>query len=247
MTQPYGSGLVTDGDYGHRANNLLTMKDGVLYYNTNRGVIAAVDAERGKMLWLTRYPRRLLTPTSLEKSHLTVQRDLSPCIVTRGMVLAMPLDCERLFALDAATGQLIWQTVPGGVEPVHLLGTSSEDVLVSGEQLFWIHLHSGKVRAEFPAAEQANGQTAFGRGVLAGDQVFWPTKDKVYRLKLELKEGRIVQPAAPPIDLAEFGEQGGNVLVAQGHLIVASPRRLTVYAPRDISPRDPANRADPMQ
>ena len=246
LTQPYGSGLVADGDYGQRSHNLLSMKDGVLYYNTNHGVIAAIEAERGNMLWVTRYPRRTLTPSSLEEAHAQVQRDVNPCIVTQGLVVAMPTDSDRMFALDAATGQFVWQTVPGGINPVHLLGTSDDDVLVSGDQLFWVHLHSGKIRGEFPAADRAISERAHGRGVLVEGQVFWPTRDSVYRLQASLGAKGQVEEAAPPLDLAQFGEEGGNLLVAGKYLVVAAPDRLTVFTPvstRDSeSPRKPTRR-----
>lgn len=241
LTQPYGSGLAADGEYGFRSHNLLTLKDGVLYYNTNHGVIAALEADRGDMLWLTRYPRRALIPDKLELAHSLVQRNVNPCIVTRGLVISMPLDCERLLALDAATGQLVWQTVPGGLEPLHLLGTTKDDVLVSGEQLFWVQLHSGKIRAEFPNVNQMFRDRGYGRGALVGDQVYWPTRDKIFRLKSQLDSSGAVQEAGLPVDLLQYGEEGGNIVVADGQMIVASPNRLTVYSPSLLL--DPPNAA----
>ncbi len=241
LTQPYGSGLVADGEYGFRSHNLLTLKDGVLYYNSNHGVIAALEAERGDMLWLTQYPRKTLIPNKLEMAHSLVQRNVNPCIVTRGLVISMPLDCERLLALDAATGQLVWQTVPGGLEPLHLIGATKDDVLVSGEQLFWVQLHSGKIRAEFPRVNQVFRDRGYGRGALVGDQIYWPTKDKVFRLEIELDSEGGVQEAASPVDLLQYGEEGGNIVVAGGQMIVASPSRLTVYSPSPLA--DPANAA----
>jgi len=248
LTQPYGSGLVADGEYGFRSHNLLTLKDGVLYYNTNHGVIAALQADRGDMLWLTRYPRRSLIPAQLESAHSLVQRNVNPCIVTRGLVITMPLDCERLLALDAATGQLVWQTVPGGLDPLHLVGATKDDVLVSGEQLFWVHLHSGKIRAEFPNVNQTFRDRGFGRPALVGDQVYWPTRDKIFRLASQLDSEGNVQEAASPVDLLPYGEKGGNIVVADGQMIVASPGRLTVYSPSLVpDPQDAASESDPDQ
>jgi len=229
LTQPYGSGLMQGSGHGHRSHNLATLKDGVVYYNTNRGVIAAIDAASGQVMWVTRYPRRTLLPQALAAANENVKRDLVPCLVAQGMVLAMPLDSDRLFALDAATGQVIWQTVPGGVDPMYLLGTTEEDLLVSGERLTWIHLHSGKIRGEFPSSDSGIYDEGYGRGVLVGDEVFWPTLDKVYRLKSRLLSQRIVEQSGPPIDLAATDEEGGNLVYSQGRLAIASSDRLTVY------------------
>ncbi|PQO39283.1 hypothetical protein C5Y96_05355 [Blastopirellula marina] len=248
LTQPYGSGLVADGEYGFRSHNLLTLKDGVLYYNTNHGVIAALEADRGDMLWLTRYPRRRLIPDRLELAHSLVQRNVNPCIVTRGLVVTMPLDCERLLALDAATGQLVWQTVPGGLEPLHLLGATKDDVLVSGEQLFWVQLHSGKIRAEFPNVNQMFRDRGYGRGALVGDQVYWPTRDKIFRLGAQLDSSGAVKEAALPVDLLQYGEEGGNIVVAGGQMIVASPSRMTVYSPSLLlDPPEPSFKKAPTK
>lgn len=244
-TQPYGSGLVQEADYGFRSHNLLTLKDGVLYYNTNHGVIAALEAERGKMLWLTRYPRRPMTPAPLlNQGHAMVQRNLNPCLVTRGLVISLPMDCDRVFALDAATGQLVWQTVPGGIRPIHVLGATDEDVLVSGDQLFWIQLHSGKIRAEFPAPGIGLGSDGFGRGTLVDNQVYWPTRGTIFRLNSVLDENAQVTEAADAVDLSQYGEEGGNVVVSGSHLIVASPSRMTVYSPTTPG-RSPAEETAP--
>lgn len=229
-TEPYGVGMVSDGNVPHQTHNLLTLEQGVLYYNTNRGVVTAVDAASGKFLWLTRYPRKTLRTQTLAEANVTLQRDLNPCIVTRGMVITMPMDSDRVFALDAATGQLVWQTVPEGINATHLLGATEEDLLVSGEHLFWIHLESGKIRAQYPVgtSEPGTQPTGYGRGVIADDKVYWPTREGVHVLEIKL-EGTQAKRAIEPINLFKLGFGGGNVLVTGDKLILATPDRLVVF------------------
>ncbi|MEX0794112.1 MAG: PQQ-binding-like beta-propeller repeat protein, partial [Pirellulaceae bacterium] len=213
-TEPYGVGMVSDGNVPHQTHNLLTLEQGVLYYNTNRGVVTALDATSGRFLWLTRYPRKTLRTQTLAEANVTLQRDLNPCIVTRGMVITMPMDSDRIFALDAATGQLVWQTVPEGINATHLLGATEEDLLVSGEHLFWIHLESGKIRAQYPTgtSEPGSQPVGYGRGVIADDKVYWPTRKGVHVLETKL-EGTQAKQAIDPINLFKLGFGGGNVLV----------------------------------
>jgi len=224
LTQPY-SGLVTEGSsrYLHHSHKLLSLHEGNLYYNTNHGVIASIACEDGVVNWSTKYPRRNLIPTRLNEAQVKVQRDLNPCICADGMIVAMPMDCDRLVALDSTTGQIIWQTVPGGIDPVHLLGIVDEHVITSGKRLCWIDLHSGKIRAEFPAVDQAIPR---GRGILTQDTIYWPTEGRIHRLQTKLGPDATVQPAAPPLSLVE---EGGNLVISDGYLLIAGSRDLRVF------------------
>ncbi len=56
---PFGmmgmGGMPPPGDYGHR---LLTLDSATLYYQTNLGAVAALDAETGSIRWVATYPRQ---------------------------------------------------------------------------------------------------------------------------------------------------------------------------------------------
>lgn len=238
-TEPYGAGLVLGDKAGQRSHNLLTLSDGVLYYNTNRGVIAAVSAAAGEIQWLTLYPRGPLEAGTMTQANQQLTRELNPCIVTGDMVIAMPADCDRIVALDAATGKLQWQTVPGGVQATHLLGTTKDDLIVSGEQLFWIRLDSGRLRCQFPNPRDPDNPQAerppqgYGRGILARDTIYWPTLEAVYVLKQQVGPGEKPVAAREPIDLQRLGLKGGNLAISGDYLVVASATQLSVLTGLD--------------
>lgn len=233
-TEPYGAGLVLADKAGQRSHNLLTLSNGVLYYNTNRGAIAAISAAAGEIQWLTLYPRGPLEAGTMARANQQLVRDLNPCIVTGDMVIAMPADCDRIVALDAANGKLQWQTVPGGVEATHLLGTTKEDLIVSGDQVYWIRLDSGRIRSQFPnPRDPQNPQDesppqGYGRGILARDTIYWPTQQAIYVLKQEVDENEKPIIAQEPIDLRPLGLVGGNLAIAGDYLIIAGATQLTV-------------------
>ena len=92
--------------------------------------------------------------------------------------------------------------------------------MASGDRLYWISLKessAGQVLRMFPESEAHMG---YGRGVLAGDTVYWPTRTQIY-----LFDRRTALPKKV-VELLPRDMVGGNLLVAAGHLIVATPTEL---------------------
>ena len=92
-----------------------TVKDGVVYHVSNAGVVAALDALSGRILWATRYPHNedlhdlLKDPT--HNHSLWFSR---PPLVMEDRLYVTPADCESLLCLDAATGKVLWSPGSGG-------------------------------------------------------------------------------------------------------------------------------------
>jgi outer membrane protein assembly factor BamB len=214
------------GDLDEYTHHLLTLDQGVLYTNTNLGAVAAIDARDGRIRWLTRYPRAPLTSSNIDRSGRYLLRDLNPCLVAQDTVFAAPADCDRIFALDATTGMLLWQTAPGHAEDaVHLLGVGADHLLASGDRLYWIDRYAGRVQARFPERIEADLR-GYGRGVLVGDNVLWPTRDRIFVLA---QDGP--RSVRQPIELAPIGMTGGNLVPAGDILLVAGADRLAAYNP----------------
>lgn len=195
-------------------NNLLTLHAGVLYYNTNAGAVAALGTRDGRIHWLTRYPRATEGDLLDPPPHL--DRDLVPCVYDRGTLLVAPADSPRIYCLDAFTGQVLWQTGPEVEDAVHLLGVAGDYLIAAGHKLYWIGLsppEEGKVKAVWPDGPEKLG---YGRGTLAGDCVWWPTRDKIY--VFSQRTGRPVRE----ILLTPLGIRGGNLVMTPECLLVAS-------------------------
>ena len=63
-----------------------------------------------------------------------------------------------------------------------------------------------------------------GRGILAGSAVYWPTRERIY--VFDQYSGRQVRQ---PIELAVLGLQGGNLVIDDGVLLIASADELVAF------------------
>jgi len=228
-------GQAPSAEYTH---NLLSLHEGILYHSTNLGVVAAVRARDGRVQWVTRYPQ--VTPDAAPDSSSALRAgDPTPCLIHQGLVLAAPADSDRVFALDAATGLLIWETtLPAADDVRHLLGVGGGHLIATGKRLHWIDVETGRISARFPAAvDQA--LRGYGRGVLAGGQIYWPTRDRIY-----VFDQQGPRQLRQPIELAPLGLTGGNLLIARDTLLIAAANRLSVFR-TSAPPAKPAGQAKP--
>jgi hypothetical protein len=70
--------------------------------------------------------------------------------------------------------------------------------------------------------------SGYGRGVLLGDQVIWPTRTKLYVFDQAVTAERIA--ARDPIVLSEERDAtGGNLVAADGILLIATPDKLFAF------------------
>jgi outer membrane protein assembly factor BamB len=197
---------------------LLTLDGSTLYYQTNLGAVVALDAETGSIKWLATYDHQ--EPHGGAPGN---GRDLNPAVVQDGLVLAAPDDSSHIYAFDAATGRLVWRTEEM-TKVVHLLGVAKGHVFLTGDRCYMLDLKTGKRLRQWP---EVGPQEPYGRGVLAGDSVYWPTKDKIFVLS---QETGVPDADRPPILLKEaFGVSGGNLAVGDGYLIVAQSDQLLVF------------------
>jgi hypothetical protein len=209
--------------YYQSTNNLLTLAHDTLYFNTNLGAVAALSTHDGQIRWVSLYPRARRG----EVAHLALhwQRELTPCLYHRGTLLVAPADSPRIFALDSTNGQILWQTGSEVEDVVHLLGVADDTLIASGHRLYWIQLAEpgqGRVRRIWPEGSEKLG---YGRGLLCGGSVYWPTRSKIYRL--DVKTALPVQV----IDLAPRNLTGGNLLLCGGQLLIATPTELVALGP----------------
>jgi outer membrane protein assembly factor BamB len=204
-------------------HNLLTLADGTLYYNTNLGAVAAVAAEDGRLLWVSLYPRARRGNLASLAPHW--QRVLNPCVLDSGKLLVAPTDSPRLFALDSATGQALWQTGTEVEDAVDLLGVAGQWLVAGGRKLYWISFKGDDRRRVMHVWPDGADKPGYGRGVLAGDCILWTTRDNLY-----LFDQRSAQPRRV-VDLRARGASGGNLLVAEGRLLIATETELMAIGP----------------
>ena len=206
------------GDFHHR---LLTLDGPTLYYLTNLGAVAALDAETGATRWVATYPRQ----ESNQLSHGS-DRDLNPALVHQGRVIVAPSDANAIFAFDAATGRLLWKTeqISDDVKLAHILGVAKGRLVVTGDRVLLFDVRNGKLVSQWPDSGKKSLQS-YGRGLLAGDMIYWPTTSEIQVLNQQTG-----LRTEPPIKLRDtFNTSGGNLVAGDGYLIVAHSDGMVVF------------------
>ncbi|MBI2808401.1 MAG: PQQ-binding-like beta-propeller repeat protein [Planctomycetes bacterium] len=227
----------------HR-HHLLTWAGGQVVFASHAGAMVAIDGLTGQPTWGVRYPPKLSHGADTEATP----RDLIPCVHADGSVYAAPLDTDRVFCIDAVTGQVIWEAAD--LEAVHLLGVSNGRLFVTTRTgLVALRTASGQVDWMQPSDGRL---PPLGRGLIAGRWILWPTQDpKLPYRAVTLDSGRqeqerqaqvLPEPAIfDPTMLATLPV--GNLAFGHGCLAIAGLRELVVYAPahqiHQLPPADP--------
>jgi hypothetical protein len=227
-------------DVPRTRQHLLTLAGGQIVYANHAGAVVAVDAWTGQPTWAVRYPSR-------GADSADTRRDLAPAMHADGRVYVAPVDSERLLCIDALDGRVHWEAEP--VEIVHLLGVAHGRVLTatrSGLQAF--DAITGRTQWLQPSEARL---PSLGRGLLAGNWLFWPTQDPLlpYRAvtvqegyQEKVRPGASVLPEPDRYDPTLFTSMpAGNWAFGQGCLAIAGTRELVVYVP----PRQPMRPLDP--
>ncbi len=214
MGMGFGPGYPSE--LGHR---LLSLDGPTLFYQTNLGAVVSLDAETGAIRWVVTYPR-------IERTDgQSRERDLNPAIVHEGLVIAAPDDSSSVYAFHAGTGRLVWKTdpLPDDVKLAHLLGVAKGRLIGTGDRVVLFDVKTGKRVSIWP--DGPKGYEGFGRGLLAGDKIYWPTRTEIHIL-----DQATGLRTDPPIKLQEsFQTSGGNLAVGDGYLIIAQTDKLVVF------------------
>ena len=220
-------------------HHLLTLAGDKVVYCSHSGAIVAVDADSGQRIWAVRYGKpRTKDPTPS-------RRGLAPCVYAGGRLFVAPADFHSILCLDAETGHQLWESTP--LEVTHLLGVARGHLVctavminggtgtvlqhlilalrVANGNAVWVRPGEG-----FSSQDLSGDQdmlATVGRGLLAGDRVYWPTT-----------AGLIVLDQASGEYVASDPRIQGNLAAANGSLVAAGMQTLTVYLPtgRQVKP-----------
>jgi outer membrane protein assembly factor BamB len=229
-----------EGDQAPRGNQLLTLAGNYVVYCSHTGAIVALDARSGKPSWALRYPRRSPARPLVEP----LRRELRPCVFGDGRLYSAPEDSDRLLCLDPSSGDILWER--DGVEVVHLLGVGSGRLIFTTPGgLRALDARTGSDQGGWLLPNDSR-LASFGRGLLAGAWVFWPTQDPELPVRAVTQLGGLSESesALPttrirrnslaatyfdPVQLRHL--TSGNMAFANGCLVVATGDDLIGYVP----------------
>ncbi|MCI0463910.1 MAG: PQQ-binding-like beta-propeller repeat protein [Gemmataceae bacterium] len=214
-----------EGEPPRRRHHLLTLAGAAVVYCSHSGAVVAVDALTGKRLWGVRYP---------SQEALTAEggspRALAPCLAVDRRLFVAPLDSDRILCLDVDTGRTLWERE--GTQVAHLLGVSQGRLIFTTAR--------GVRALDVATGSDEGGWTqpvvgslgSFGRGLLVGGRVLWPTQDVQLPLRLLSQEDGGQGRGAEAIDPTRLRRlRPGNMAFGGGCLVVADTEELVGYVP----------------
>jgi outer membrane protein assembly factor BamB len=220
------------GAEGRQRQELVTRAGRNVVLSTNDGAVAAVDAATGRRAWGFAYPRAAKRLGDAARSP-----DPHPAVAAGGRVFVAPADGDRVYALDAETGQVLWESAPA--DGAQILGVTDGRVIVTVtgplRGVRGLGVATGSHRApDGWAQHDGGGQLTYGRGLVGDGVIFWPTRSANLTL-LDPATGypHQVEPLRSPA--GEFGPFG-NLAYADGVLVVVSATEVLGYVAEDHQP-----------
>jgi outer membrane protein assembly factor BamB len=216
-------------------HHLLTAAGSRVVYCSHSGAIVALHGRTGSRAWAVRYPRRDLRDPEDDPGL----RDLAPCLYANGLLYVAPTDSESVFCLDPATGATVWQR--NGLDVVHLLGVGQGKLIFTT----WHNPREGKLytgglravgaldgsdRTGWSLPDDGGGLAPFGRGLLLGDLVLWPTVRKPYGV-FAVRQSDGMQPDNPSL-LHRL--PSGNLVYANGCMLVTDQQTMYAFVPPEM-------------
>ena len=209
---------------GVGASQLLSAGDNAVFLSTGTGAVAAIEADGGALRWIVTYESNPPDATSPGR----VRSGIDACLFSENMAFAAPSDFDGILAMESHSGTTLWRrALPGGID--HLLGTKNGILIASGEGLWGLAAATGRVLWHVGYKDPV--AFGFGRGILAGDVVYWPTREEIFVVEQSTGTLRRRIPL-----LARDGEAGGNLILAGECLIVVQPQRIAVFGPDARAP-----------
>jgi outer membrane protein assembly factor BamB/tetratricopeptide (TPR) repeat protein len=213
----------------------LTVDGAAVYLCSGRGVVSALDAYDGTVLWSALYDslgETVVTNAPDSGKDDAPVTDVPPpvsrgweenlVLVEGNAVVALPADARELIALQRRSGALLWRRpMPEGVD--YAVGRRGAGLVVAGARaVACVDLGTGRERWR----KAIGGST--GRGVLRGPEVLIPCDRRIQRLRIEdgADLGTMLAQTLDDLPL-------GNLYVRGDQLLVAGPERLYALAGAD--------------
>lgn len=207
---------------------LVTVADGRVFVNTNNGVVAALSITDGSLLWAYTYPQtETENPAEFARRR---KNGPNPCVVSNGLVYVAPFDCDATLCLTAEVGSLKWASTDTRQSAFSVIGVENGCVAITGERLWLLDGLTGEQR--FATAHIGRERDGYGRGTIAGGCLYFPTLSDLRVFDIT-HPAKMQETVLQDVDLGQENDErsigGGNVVVASGFVLVATPQQLLAY------------------
>lgn len=213
----------------------ITVHDGIIYRGDEIGLVAAIEMDTGRPVWVRRF-----RSVQLYDNEVRPPWSSSGPIVRGTDLITIEPNRERLVALDLATGELRGSlSADRFAKPNYLLATEERLVCVSTNRVAWTDLATfpdGPVRV----SDELASPPVVGRVAVTGEELIIPRNGLVTTLDL-----------AARLERSRDIDEPGNLLALDGQLLAADESSLHSYMVWDVASRllqerlgeDPSNPA----
>ena len=138
----------------------LVLEDGSVYFVTNLGLAASLDARSGMIRWINEYS--IIPLPHPQNFHPRIRRlswYANPPYLHEGQLLATPLDSDELLSFDRDSGELMWtyerqeRGRHRGFDPrrsMYALGVTDGKMILTGEEILAVDLDTREVAWQHP-------------------------------------------------------------------------------------------------
>ena len=195
----------------------VAVAEGMAFVATNAGVVAAFEAESGAAVWAYQYDSSINKAMSRYGSMIQLpgQPSVNPIIVTRGKVIALPIDSSKVLMLSAIDGK---PTGAGADRQGHcdLSAIDANRVLLSGPGLIVLSTVTGR------ELHRTSNAGVVGRPAVSADSVLAGGQGQLIRMNLK-DYSRSVRVFTNSDCLL------GNLVCVDGKLVAANSAGICVY------------------
>jgi outer membrane protein assembly factor BamB len=197
-------------------HELLTLAGRNVVFCSNTGAIVAIDAISGRRAWAFRYPRS-------QKALSSAGNDPTPAVACDGRVFVAPADGEGIYAFDANSGRLLWES--GTTENARILGIARRRLIVAVagpyRSLRGLNLETGSHRDG--GWMRGTDLLSHGQGIVSDHAIVWPSREGLYFLNPH--NGL---PYGEPLT-SGLRHHFGHVAYAEGMLVVVMANQIWAY------------------
>jgi outer membrane protein assembly factor BamB len=204
--------------------------DGVVYFLTNLGALAAVDGETGRVLWIRTYDEIAIQAA---EGYQTIERKVywqnSSPIILDDLIVFSPLDSRYCYAFELETGDFRWKFNYDEAEDNkentfnRLVGVSEGKAILSGSAVIALDAQGGKILWR---TEMRREHKAVAMGCLSKKYAYIPNASgfNVY----EMRNGTCIYKHV----FKSTGRQNlkaGNIFIVGDYFITTSKTYATVF------------------
>lgn len=217
----------------------VTLHEGVLYFTTNMGVVAAVDARLGTLRFVTTY-KQIGIPRATRYAGVVQERAPGwancPPIVADGRVFVSPQDSHSLLAIDIKTGasQVVTRRTSSD-RYRYILGPFNHRICVAGRRVAFFNTQTLQRDSHTAVGREEIQEGVRGWPVISGDRLFAPIMSFGVAKMFVWDLTRLKVIADEKLSAVTANAALGNLFLADGALgsAASGPRRTYIVTHYD--------------